>query len=282
MTSYNIQAIAEKLQELQNGGKPRAQKEDNGPKLPFWKPADLGTYYIRFLPFKDKNGQPFYGVENYASKLLIGDGHRSVAPFQFGEPDPIYDYLTKMGQSHQPLEVFKKLSQMRPKTSFYAPVLVRGEEEKGVQVWELSSARVKDIYTTLANPDYLDEDLFHPETGRDFMVTVTDSGKVWNGYNVKDIKITERKKASPILDSKKKVADLLATIPDFDAYFKARLRPTEAYQNMLDNALAGGNEAGNAPASSTGSARNESAIDESTAAAAKKIEDAFADIDFGS
>jgi len=286
--SYNLQAIQDKLYEINNNGrKPPAggekKKFEDGPKLPFWKP-EIGNHFIRFIPYEDKTGQPFHVVSYYTSKLLIGDGYRQVAPFQFGEEDPIQEYLGRMSQDRQPLEVFKVLSQMRPKDTFYAPVLVRGEEDKGIQVWELTANKVKDIYAILGNIDYADENLFDIETGRDFQVSITETDKMFMDNRVKDVKITERKKASPMMTKKGEAEKILATMPDFNAYFKARLRPTKAYQQMLDNAVAsGGAVTANNPSSSRSDdidfGRNDSKSAASNAAAKKNIEDAFADLD---
>lgn len=285
--SYNLQAIQDKLYEINNNGrKPNTggekKKFEDGPKLPFWK-SDIGNHFIRFLPYEDKTGQPFHVVSYYTSKLLIGDGYRQIAPFQYGEEDPIQEYLGRMSQDRQPLEVFKVLSQMRPKDTFYAPILVRGEEDKGAQVWELTASKVKDIYAILGNIDYVDENLFDIETGRDFQVSVSETDKVFNDARVKEVKITERKKPAPMMTKKGESEKIMATIPDFDAYFKSRLRPTKAYQQMLDNAVASGgavtSSARNASNDDIDFGRNDSKSAAANAAAKKNIEDAFADLD---
>lgn len=277
--SYNLKAIQDRLFEMQNGGKPRSgasAKKESGPKLPFWKPEN-GDNFVRFLPYLDRSGQPFHQVAYYTSPLLIGSGYRQVAPYQFGEDDPIHDYHAMLSQSRQPPDVYKIMLQLRTKDSYYAPILVRGQEDKGVQVWELSAARVQQIYAVLAHPDYIDEELFHPETGRDFMVSVSDSDKVFMEHVVKNVLVSERKKPSPLLKSAKEREELIKSIPDFDAYFKARLRPTDAYRTMLENALAGGPAATSktGAAADTGTARNADRDEE----AVRNIEDAFADLD---
>jgi hypothetical protein len=277
--SYNLKAIQDRLFEMQNGGKPRNSssgggKKDTGPKLPFWKP-EHGDNHIRLLPYQDRSGQPFHQVSYYASELLVGQGYRQVAPFQFGEEDPIHEYATMLGQSHQPPDVYKIMLQLRPKDSFYAPVLVRGQEDKGVQVWELTPTRVQAIYAILAHPDYIDEDLTHPETGKDFLVSVSDSDKMFKDNVVKNFIISERKKSTPLAKTAKEREDLVASIPDFDAYFKGRLRPTDAYRTMLENALAGGPAATSSKGNSAGTARNPERDQE----AVRNIEDAFADLD---
>ena len=94
MSTYNLQAIQDRLSEIQNGGKPKKKTtgaKEKGPTLPFWKP-ELGDNFIRFVPFQDKNNQPFYQVGYYTSELLVGEGGwRQIAPAQFGEEDPVFN-----------------------------------------------------------------------------------------------------------------------------------------------------------------------------------------------
>lgn len=284
MSTYNLQAIQDRLAEIQNGGKPKKKTggapKEKGPTLPFWKP-ELGDSFIRFVPFQDKNGQPFYQVGYYTSELLVGEGGwRQVAPAQFGEEDPVFNLLSTLSSKRQPTEIFKLMNSLRPKDSYYAPVLVRGQEDKGVQVWELTSSKVKDIYAVLAHPDYIDEDLFDVKNGRDFVVTVTETDKLFKGNAVKDVKITERKKPSPLAATAAAIKEIVSGIPDFEAYFRGRLRPTEAYTTMLENALAGTSlgatksEGTSTESAASGASRNA----EAKQAASRNIDDAFADL----
>lgn len=282
MSTYNLQAIQDRLSEIQNGGKPKKKTtgtKEKGPTLPFWRP-ELGDNFIRFVPFQDKNNQPFYQVGYYTSELLVGEGGwRQIAPAQFGEEDPVFNLLSTLSSKRQPTEIFKLMNNLRPKDSYYAPVLVRGQEDKGVQVWELSSSKVKDIYAILAHPDYIDEDLFDPKTGRDFVVSLTETDKLFKGNPVKDVKITERKKPSPLAATAAATKEVIASIPDFEAYFRGRLRPTEAYATMLENALAGtslgsSKSEGSAETQGAGVSRNA----EAKQAASRNIDDAFADL----
>lgn len=276
MATYNLDAIKNKIQAIANNN---TRKKDSGPKLPFWKPT-LGESNIRFLPFDDGNGQPFYEVAFYGSKLLIADGYRQVAPAQFGEPDPIFDTLTELSKTHQSKEVWKVMQSLRAKETYYAPVFVRGEEDKGVQVWELNNARLRDVYAILAHPDYMDEDLLDPETGRDFTISCTETDRVFNGFQIKEYSITERKKPSKLTSTATDRQVLIDSIPDFETYFKSRVRDTESYQRMLDNALAGGTEGGN-DSSDEGTDHSKSRGVDSAAKdnkATKAIEDAFEDL----
>jgi len=94
-----------------------------------WKPG-LGEHKVRCLPWKNAaEGQPFMERWFY----YIGDNAGILAPNQFGKPDPINDLIRKLYSSGKPDDrtLAKKLA---PKMRCYAPVIVRGEEDKGVQV----------------------------------------------------------------------------------------------------------------------------------------------------
>lgn len=289
MPSYSLDAIKRKLENFTSGNKKTTKNSNESDiKMPFWKPTledgeSKKEYQIRFVPYQNKNGQPFYEAAFYTSPLLVGSGFRQVAPCQFGMEDPIYDALTELSKTRQPKEIFKVMQQLRPKESYYAPIIVRGEEDKGVQVWELNFTKVKEIYSILGHADYADEDLFDPMTGRDFIVTVTATNKVFNApngnsYPIKEITISERKKPSKLAATKSACDDIINSVPDFEEYFKSRTRDTDFYQQMLDNALAGGKR-GNS-SKEEGTSRVDEDVDESEEISKSRaqIEDAFADL----
>jgi hypothetical protein len=95
-----------------------------------WKPG-IGEHKIRCLPWKNApDGQPFMERWFY----YIGENAGILAPNQFGKPDPINDLIRKLYSSGKPDDrlLAKKL---QPKMRCYAPVVVRGQEDKGVMVW---------------------------------------------------------------------------------------------------------------------------------------------------
>lgn len=130
-----------------------------------WRPKEGEEYTIRLLSFPDNEGQPFKELWFYYN---IGNNPGLLAPYQFGSPDPIQELITKLRDdgSKESYELAKKLY---PKMRCYAPVIVRGEEDKGVQVWGFG----KTVYQTLLNI-MLDEDygdITDLETGRDIKVS---------------------------------------------------------------------------------------------------------------
>ena len=93
-----------------------------------WRPQEGEEHTVRLLSFPDNDGQPFKERWFYYN---IGNNPGLLAPYQFGNPDPIQELITKLRDdgSKESYELAKKLY---PKMRCYAPVVVRGEEEKGV------------------------------------------------------------------------------------------------------------------------------------------------------
>jgi len=291
--SYNLDSIKRKIADL-SGGRNPGKKGTQRPKLNWFKPSllpdgSLNTYEIRFLPYADKNGQPFEEVSFYDNKELTE--MRFVAPAQYGMEDPIFDLINELRKENTK-ETWRLMGTLRPKERFYAPLLVRGEEEKGVQIWELNSKILKDIYSVLAHPDYAEENMMDADNGFDFTLTVTDSGKKFNQYTIKNFDIQPRRKSSKLLVQKTAKDALIASIPNLEEYFKSQVKAPEWIQQTVESFLAkqsGGsdvteNVTKEEAVETAASGRNHMAAKGITkkqdqVKAVKDIEDAFADLD---
>lgn len=269
--SYNLDAIKRKIEDLSGGPKPSGAKKVDRPKLKWFKPV-IGEYNIRFLPYADAQGQPFQEVSYYDNKAL--NEYRFVAPAQFGLEDPIFDLLNEL-RKDKSKETWRVMNSLRPKERFYAPILVRGEEDEGVQIWEMNSKVLKDIYSVLASPDYVDENMMDPDNGYDFTLKVTDSGKKWNNFAIKEFTVLPRKNPSPLLTNKKARTDLVQSIPNLEEYFRSMVWGTDRLNQLVENFLAAKDSA---PAEETPT-KGESRRGGSGTSAVKSIEDAFADLD---
>jgi hypothetical protein len=193
---------------------------------------------VRFLPLKTPTGEPFLEVLYYGDEL--GGGKRIVAPYGFGLPDPIKDAFDTMRKTKDGWQVAKNL---RAKPRYYAAMIVRGEEDKGPQVWEFS-AEIRDmVYNVLSNKDYVDEDLFSPETGYDWTIKVTqamDNGKpkLYKGNPVKAFNIQNRKKPSPLSKVKATADSWIANVPDLAENFKSYAKSPEELLVLCDQYIA--------------------------------------------
>lgn len=258
---YNLEAIKQKISSLASNNKSDKTKIN-------WAKFDIGTYDVRFVPLVDGEGnplaQPFYEVAYYDNKDLAE--RRFVSPSQYGQADPLKEAAMELAKdkSREAWMVRKKLT---PRERYYAAIVVRGQEEKGIQVWEISPKLCKDIYGILVHPDYADENMFSLEKGYDFTVTVSATDKTFNNFPVKEIKLQPRRKDSKILPKKEQVEALLKQIPNFEAYFKAQVKSEEEMIQIRDNFLSiqSGENAGEVTAE--GTSRGGSSEDATKAAA---------------
>lgn len=205
--------------------------ELNGTKktssVQLWKPGP-GEYKIRCLPWKNvTDGQPF--VERWF--YYIGTNSGILTPKQFGKPDPIDDLIRKLYSSGKPAdrELAKKL---QPKMRAYTPVIVRGEEEKGVMVWSFG----KIVYQRLLG-FFVDEDcgdILDPLDGHDLKVTITQQP----GKQFADTTVDFRAKTSKISDDVKQMEAWLEGVPNIDDMY--RLKSKEEIENVLNAWLSGG------------------------------------------
>jgi hypothetical protein len=274
--SYNLDFIKQKLNQLNGGdrkGKAGNKKSfEDAPKLPFWKPK-VGDNNIRFLPYRDKNGSPFHAISWYDSRLL--SERRFVTPAQWDLEDPIQDFLVEAGKTRQPKPVWEFMRKISPQETFYAFIIDRDEEEKGVQVWELNSKRTTELFGYLNHVDYQDEDLFDTEKGYDWLVTCKTTDKTYNGNPVKDVTVSPRRKPSKLTSSKEKTQALLESIPNVEEHFKRWVKKPESINDLLSNALAA------ATGNATSTSENGTSIQETDGVQTqtqKNVDDAFADL----
>ena len=118
---------------------------------------------------------------------------------------------------------------------FFAPVLVRGEEHKGVRVWGFGKMVYEQLINLVLNPEY--GDITDPDSGTDLVLHY---GKP-AGAQFPQTKLTPRRRSSPLCDDAvggdDRCAELLEAIPDFNTLFE-RKTPEEVGA-MLDAFLLG-------------------------------------------
>lgn len=269
---YDINAIKKRIAELSNHGNKSAGSKKRSEKLTYFKPQ-MGINEVRFLPYAYGDGQPFQQINYYDSRQLTE--RRIVAPVQWGLPDPVADLVAELEQDRSNDTTWNLMRQLRMKESNYAPVFVRGQENKGVQIWEIGPSILHNIYSVLAHPDYIEEDMMDPQNGFDFTITCTDSGKrtVFNGkeYVVKNYDVQPRRKSSPLAKTKKEQDDIVNSVPNLSEHFKQYAMSEEKLKAAVVNFLSAGSE---------GVPHTEDTVDNSEVEfeAASKIDAAFEDL----
>lgn len=235
--TYTLDAIKKKMNDLSSGSRNNRNNNNKGPRLTFWKPTPTEPdkpHRIRFLPYQDQNEQPFQEVSYYDNKELTD--RRIIAPAQFDLDDPVFELLAQL-KKMKSKNAWNIMNSLRAKERYYAPILVRGEEDKGVQIWELNTKLLKDIYGWLAHEDYADEDLMDPVNGYDWKLTVTETDREFMGYKVKEYHILPDRKPKKLFDKKEDREKILSQVPDLYDHFKQRVPNADLIKGKLEEFL---------------------------------------------
>ena len=265
--AIDLAAIRKKLNQISG---------QNSRKNILWRPEEGSETTVRLIAYPDNDGQPFKELMFYYN---IGNNPGLLAPYQFGKADPIQELITKLRDegSKESYELAKKLY---PKMRCYAPVIVRGEEDKGVRLWAFG----KQVYQTLLNY-MLDEDygdITDPSEGRDVRITCTKTpGKMWATTDVRP-----RGKDSPLSEDTSKSKNWLDNIPDVNDMFE--LKSYEELERIINEWLSGDDEESSQETTRGGnknsfsSSSSSSSSDDSPDAINSKyssLDDAFADLE---
>ena len=203
----DLEALKNKLDGLQqktNAG----QKRDYS--LTFWKPS-LGKQQIRIVPSVLTPKNPFtelkfyYGITN---KVMI-------SPLNYGDKDPIALFATKL-RSEYNKENYMLAKKLDAKNRIFVPVVVRGEEEKGVRLWQFG----KQVYEELLSLAVDEEigDYTDIVNGRDMTVETVGPESTGTPYNKSSIRVKMKESA---LSTKADEVTLWTTEqPDPNAEFK--------------------------------------------------------------
>lgn len=196
--AINLDAIRKKLGELSGKNNKRDRQ---------WKPEEGKEYTIRLISFQDTvDDNPFKDRYYYYN---IGKNPGILSPYQFGKPDPIKELRSKLYEdgSDASKELAKKLA---PKMRAFAPVIVRGEEDKGVRIWAFGKMVYQDLLNLMTNEDY--GDITDIVEGRDIRVQCAKAP----GKQYADTKFTPRVKTEPLSRDPSQVKQWLSSIPDVD------------------------------------------------------------------
>ena len=132
----DLSAIRQKLDAMSNN---RQEREKIDYDAVFWKPG-VGKHQIRVVPSMYNPEYPFselyfhYGIGKYPMIALTN----------FGEQDPVVDFVNELRKTSD-RDNWSLSGKLAPKMRVFAPVVVRGEEDKGVRLWGFG----KQVYNTL-------------------------------------------------------------------------------------------------------------------------------------
>jgi|TARA_R100000152_G_C6778733_1_gene209636 hypothetical protein len=194
----DISKIKQRMNKLQNKG--------NGDSR-FWRPED-GETVIRLVPTAD--GDPF---KDYWFHYNLGKNPGFLSPKKnFGEDDPLDGFIRQLFNEGTD-DSIKMAKNLMARQRFFSPVIVRGEEDKGVRVWGYGKMAYEKLLSLVLNPEY--GDITDPDQGTDLVIHY---GKP-AGASFPQTKITPRRKSSPLSEDSATVAEYLDTVPDFTDLF---------------------------------------------------------------
>lgn len=245
--ALDFDAIKRKLDRLSGNNKSRST---------MWKPEEGNKYTVRLLSFPDNDGQPFKELQFYYN---IPGQRGLLAPSQFGKRDPIQELIDKL-RSEGTKESYEMAKKLYPKMRVYAPVVVRGEEDKGVQIWSFGKLVYQALLSLMMDEDY--GDITDIESGTDITVTCTKApGQQWAKTEV-----LPKRKSSPLSKDNSQTKEWLGSIPDLTTIYQVKSYDelSGIVNNWLneDNATEEGTEWGTSTTETSSTESSSSAIDD--------------------
>ena len=198
----DINAIKQRLSSLQSSG---AKKEKVDYSKYYWKPKAEGKYQIRVVPSVLNKSNPFqevfvhYGFSKFPIYALTN----------WGEKDPIVEFAKSLRTTSEK-ENWQLAKKLDPKMRVFAPVVVRGEEEKGVRLWEFGKEIYMQLLGIAEDEDY--GDFTDISEGRDFTVDVV-TGDIGGRQGLKS-SIRVKPKTSPLGSDKETIKMWLTEQPN--------------------------------------------------------------------
>ncbi|MDB4337645.1 hypothetical protein OAA09_01345 [bacterium] len=260
--AIDLEAIRKKLGQLSG---------NNSKRNTMWRPQEGEEHTVRLLSFQDNDGQPFQERYFYYN---IGNNPGLLAPYQFKKPDPIQELITKLRDdgSKESYELAKKLY---PKMRTYAPVIVRGEEDKGVRLWAFGKTVYQSLLNIMLDEDY--GDITDPQEGRDVKVVCNKPpGRMWAMTEVRP-----RGKGTALSTDSNQATEWIRSIPNLDDMFA--LKSYEELEKIVNDWL-NGDESAESDDYGTTRGGNSTSTDatsseEKTSSNFKSLDDAFADLE---
>jgi len=178
--------LKQKLDTLQS--KPQGGQKTDYTTI-FWRPT-VGKQQIRIVPSAFNSSNPFtelkfyYGITN---KVMI-------SPLNYGDKDPIALFANKLREGEYNKENYVLAKKLDAKNRVFVPVVVRGEEDKGVRLWQFG----KQVYEELLALAVDDEigDYTDIVNGRDLTVETVGPESTGTPYNKSSVRV--RLKTSPL------------------------------------------------------------------------------------
>ena len=204
----DLNALKQKLDTLQQKTPAGGQKRDYS--LTFWRPT-VGKQQIRIVPSVYNSKNPFtelkfyYGITN---KVML-------SPLNYGEKDPIALFASKLREEYTK-ENYLLAKKLDAKNRIFVPVIVRGEEDKGVRLWQFGKLIYEELLSLAVDEEIGDyTDIVN---GRDLTIEPVGPESTGTQYNKSSVRV--RLKQTPLSSDATQVEKWTKEQPDPNAEFK--------------------------------------------------------------
>jgi hypothetical protein len=220
--SLDIAKMKAKLEASKN---PKGGSQDSTK----WKPSE-GDQTLRILSTED--GDPF---KEFHFHYNVGKNPGILCPKKnHGEHCPVCEFASSLwreGMDNNDENAKREAKKLFVRKRYFSPILVRGEEEKGVRIWSYGKMAYELLLGLVLDPDY--GDITDPETGTDIVLTYTVPG---TPGSFPKSQIKARRRPSVLCDeSVANCSDLLDSIPDISSIFQRKT--SDEVLTMLDESF---------------------------------------------
>jgi len=230
-----------------------------------WKPIEGEKHTVRLLSFPDNDGQPFKELMFYYN---IPGQRGLLAPSQFGKKDPIQELINKL-RDEGTKESYEMAKKLYPKMRVYAACIVRGEEDKGVQLWGFGKTVYQSLLALMLDEDY--GDITDPMEGRDISVQCTKNpGQQWATTTV-----TPRGRQTKLSSESSQTKEWMQNLPDVSSIFQ--LKSYDELSKIINDWLAGDDEENTGTEHNSGASQSDN-TQSSGDSSYSSLDDAFADL----
>lgn len=197
----NVNLIKQRLATLQSRG---GQNKSKRSEL-IWK-APIGKTQVRIIPAKWDKENPFREI-----LFHYGIGSRTmVSLVNYGEKDPIVEFSQNLQKGPYNVDNFKLAKKLEPKMRIFAPVIVRGEEDKGVRLWEFGKEVYMELLAIAEDEDV--GDYTDTYQGRDLNVETVGPDQSGRQFNKTSVRV--KTKQTPASEDSVQIKNWLENQPD--------------------------------------------------------------------
>ena len=203
----DLNAIKKRLNDMQSQANNQGGQKTNL----FWKPS-VGKQLIRVVPSKYNKDFPFTEMKFYYG---IGSKRVMASPSNWGEKDPIEEFAKKL-RSTNDKENWRLAKKLDAKVRTFAPIVVRGQEDEGVKLWQFG----KEVYQEFLNLAADEEigDFTDIAQGRDIKLSTVGPESTGTPYN--KTSIGPSLKQTQLADTEDAIKQLLENQADPMKVFK--------------------------------------------------------------